>query len=284
MGLVNTINHDGVEHSGYLAFLSLLAFFPFLVFFVAIAGFFGNLDVGARLVGIVLRNLPADITAALRPRILEIISGPPQGLLTLAILGTIWTASSAVEGLRTTLNRAYRVTTPPSYILRRLLSILQFMIITIAVLFAMLLLILSPIVIEHLKEHFSFLALIDPVWNYLRYIFSISILFFAVATAYYTLPNVRQSPLSVLPGAAIVVILWLFAGWLLEIYLKTFHQVNLVYGSLGGMIATLLFFYISSLILIYGAEVNYLIEKALGNKFIMKDKREKKPTITRDIS
>src|ERR1700752_297680 len=87
MGLVNTINHDGVEHSGYLAFLSLLAFFPFLVFFVALAGFLGNLEIGARLVHIMLQNLPHDLTKALQPRILEIISGPPQGLLTLAIFG-----------------------------------------------------------------------------------------------------------------------------------------------------------------------------------------------------
>src|SRR5579871_4005544 len=99
-GLINTINHDGVEHSGYMAFLSLLAFFPFLVFFVAIAGFLGNLQIGARFVGIVFRSLPQDLTISLKPRILEIISGPPQGLLTIAILGTIWTASSAVEGLR----------------------------------------------------------------------------------------------------------------------------------------------------------------------------------------
>jgi len=276
MGLVNTINHDGVEHSGYLAFLSLLAFFPFLVFFVAVAGFLGNLEIGARFVHIMLQSLPHDLTAALKPRIIEIISGPPQGLLTIAIFGTIWTASSAVEGLRTTLNRAYRVSTPPSYIWRRLLSVLQFIIVTIFALLAMLLLILGPIMVDHIRVHFGFLWIIAPLWVYIRYAFSIIVLFLAVAAAYYALPNVRQRVMWVIPGAATAVVLWLIAAGLLTLYLNDFKQVNMVYGSLGGMIATLLFFYISALILIYGAEVNYLIEKSLGRKFVVKDKRVKK--------
>lgn len=277
MGLVNTIHHDGVEHSGYLAFLSLLAFFPFLVFFVAVAGFLGNLEIGDRFVHIMLQNLPHNLTAALKPRIIEIISGPPQGLLTIAIFGTVWTASSAVEGLRTTLNRAYRVSTPPAYIWRRLLSVLQFIIVTIFALLAMLLLIVGPIAVDHIQIHFGFLWIIEPLWVYLRYAFSIAVLFFAVATAYYALPNVRQRLVWVIPGAAIAVALWLVAAGLLTLYLNDFTQVNLVYGSLGGMIATLLFFYISALILIYGAEVNYLIEKSLGRKFVVKDERVKKP-------
>ena len=38
----NTINHDGIEHAGYLAFLGLLALFPFLVFFFSLIGFMGQ--------------------------------------------------------------------------------------------------------------------------------------------------------------------------------------------------------------------------------------------------
>src|SRR5580693_249774 len=92
--IVNTINHDGIEHAGYLAFLGLLALFPFLVFMVAVIGVIGQGESGAAFITSLLQALPEHITAALKPRVVEIISGPPQGLLTVSILGAIWTASS----------------------------------------------------------------------------------------------------------------------------------------------------------------------------------------------
>jgi membrane protein len=74
----------------------------------------------------------------------------------------------------------------------------------------------------------------------------------------------------VLPGAAIVTLLWMEAAQLLSGYLSNFNQVNLIYGSLGSVIAALLFFYISNIIFIYGAELNYLLKRALGEKIEQK--------------
>ena len=95
-------------------------------------GFIGQTELGTGFVKFILDNeiVPENVMRGLEPRLGEIASGPPQGLLTIAILGAIWTASSAVEGLRTILNRAYRVKTPPAYIWRRLLSVAQFLFIT----------------------------------------------------------------------------------------------------------------------------------------------------------
>src|ERR1039457_4719681 len=86
---VNTVEHDGIEHAGYLAFLGLLALFPFLVFVVALAGFIAEGEAGGQFIRLVLAHLPPDMVQALPPRISEIISGPPQGLLTVSILGAI---------------------------------------------------------------------------------------------------------------------------------------------------------------------------------------------------
>ena len=142
------MEHDGVEHAGYLAFLGLLALFPFLVFLASVIGVIGQGEQGAAFISSILQALPADITAAIKPRILEIISGPPQGLLTISICGAIWTASSAVEGIRTVLNRAYRVHTPPAYPLRRLLSIAQLMLFTSIIIMGMLLVVTLPSLFE----------------------------------------------------------------------------------------------------------------------------------------
>lgn len=268
MAADNTVNHDGIEHAGYLAFLGLLALFPFLVFLVALAGTFGENFAQAELIRVVIANMPENVVRALEPRMVEITTGPSQGLLTIAILGAIWTSSSAVEGLRTVLNRAYRVHTPPSYLWRRLLSIAQLLVLTGAIIIGMGLIVVWPIVWQYFQV---FLPLVDAeavstsIGN-LSYIIGALLLFFVVSSLYYVLPNVRQTWVSVFPGAALAVVLWMLAAHLISLYLSNFDQVNIIYGSLGGIIAALLFFYILGVIFIFGAEFNFLLKRSTGER------------------
>ncbi len=271
--VANTVNHDGIEHAGYLAFLGLLALFPFLVFMVSVIGFIGQGEAGERLIAEALSVLPEHVTAALKPRVVEIISGPPQGLLTVAILGAIWTASSAVEGIRTVLNRAYHVTTPPAYWLRRSLSVLQLLIFTAILITAMLALVFLPIVLANIERWLG-IALMDGSDHELGRLviwLAVGAIFAAVSTIYYTIPNIKQSFIAVWPGALVVVVLWLSAANLFTMYLSNFNQVNLIYGSLGGIIAALLFFYICNVIFIFGAELNYEITRALGLRVVERE-------------
>lgn len=263
---VLTVYHDGIEHAGYLAFLGLLSLFPFLVFVAAIAGVLGQGVAGAALITSVLKSLPWQVAAALEPRVVEIVSGPPQGLLTLAIIGAIWTASSAVEGIRTVLNRAYHVTAPPAYWWRRSLSVLQLLAFTFVLIMAMLLIVFLPILLHHLELIFGegFIPGDESSWRNVIYFMAPFILFFAIASIYYALPNIRQRFIAVAPGALVVMLLWIGAARLFTLYLMNFNQVNLVYGSLGGIIAALIFFYICNIIFIFGAELNYQIVHALG--------------------
>lgn len=268
----NTVRHDGIEHAGYLAFLGLLALFPFLVFMVALAGFIGEGQAGSEFIRLILAQLPHDMVTALRPRIAEIISGPPQGLLTVSILGALWTSSSEVEGYRTVLNRAYDVTAPPAYIWRRLLSIAQTLILSFVLVVFMMALVIVPVALEKLSVLLGKHLHIDPsAIDQIAYV-SILAIFVVISAAYYFLPNIRQNIISVVPGAAIATMLLIFAVKLLALYISQFNQVNLIYGSLGGLIATLLFFYVSNIIFIYGAELNHLIKVSLGERIEQKHK------------
>lgn len=265
--------HDGIEHAGYLAFLGLLAMFPFLVFLVSVIGVLGQGVSGASFISSLLQTLPSDITAALRPRIIEIISGPPQGLLTVSILGAIWTASSGVEGIRTVLNRAYRVTTPPAYWLRRLLSIAQLMVFTSILIIGMLTVVALPLILQHIENFVGMQPFeADEKFGNILFYFTIFSLFIAVSYIYYMLPNIKQRLVSVIPGAALVVVLWIGAAYLFTKYLSNFNQVNLIYGSLGGIIAALVFFYICNIIFIFGAELNHQIVEVLGLRTVEREK------------
>jgi len=269
--IVDLINHDGVEHAGYLSFLIMLTFFPFLVFFMATVGFIGNEALGNQLVQIILDSDFANFIDALKPRIIEITSTPPQGLLTIAIVSAIWTASSIFEGLRTILNKAYRVSSSPAYVFRRLLSFVEFIIAVFIIISFLVMLVLLPWLWNYLDSYFhvndyAFLAIFAPEGVAFRYIVLIGFGLLLVSFSYYSLPNTKQKLKYTMPGALIVLAGWALFSMLFKYYIANFPSVNVIYGSIAGIIIALLYFYVCSLIYIFGAEMNYQLEKTFWTK------------------
>lgn len=252
------VYHDGVEHSGYMSFMVLLSIFPFLVFFIAITSFFGASELGQNFINLITENTPENTIDIIKNRIKELNAAPPQQLMTLAILGSIWTASSFVECLRTILNRVYEIKSPPPYLHRRVLSIIQFFIISILITFLMLLLIIIPIIIERLPIIAQMIKGYESVLYFTKYILIVFSLFCGASSLYYIIPNTKIKFKHVVPGALITVALWMLSGYFLSKYIIYYTQLNMIYGSLGSIIITLLFFYIINMIFIYGAEFNYL--------------------------
>lgn len=263
--IIKTVDHDGVEHAGYMSFMVILSIFPFFVFLLALTSFFGELELGGRFIEIVLDNIPNEASQSFKNRIYELQNSPPQSLLTLAIAGTIWTASSFVECIRTILNRVYEIKSPPNYIFRRLLSILQFLLISLVIMAAMLLLVLFPIALAKVPEIASlvngYFDEYKEILGVTRYLLLYLSLFFTASSLYYLLPNAKITFSEVVPGALLTVILWIASGHLLSKYIVYYNQLTLVYGSLGSIIVTLIFFYIINMVFIYGAEFNFLLNK-----------------------
>lgn len=269
----NLVDNHGLEVAGYLTFLALLALFPYLVLMVSAAGHLGQGEAGRQLIDLALNNLPHDAVAALQPRIEEITSGPPQNLLTFAIFGAIWTSSSAVEAVRGVLNRAYRVRKPPAYLLRRLMSIGQVFILTFTLLVVMVVAVVAPLAMGYISHHTG-IIISNDVGHFFTISFkyiAIGVMFSVIAIFYYVLPNIKQSLLAVAPGAALVVLLWVGAASLVSFYLNDISNVSLIYGSLSGLIATLIFFYVMNVIFIYGAEFNHQLMVMLGHRIEEKE-------------
>ncbi len=260
---VKVVEHDGVEHSGYMSFIILLSIFPFLVFLLALTTFIGASELGQNFIVYFIDTMPELATDSLKSRINELGKSPPQSLMTLAIVGSIWTASSFVECLRTILNRVYEINTPPPYIRRRLLSIVQFLIISILITFIMFLLVIIPIFLSKIQVIVEVIDQYKHILNFLRYSIILGSLFMTASSLYYIVPNKQLSFSDVAPGALLTVILWVISGYLLSTYIMYYHQLSVIYGSLGGIIVTLIFFYIINIIFIYGAEFNYLLKKSV---------------------
>ncbi|HEX6959778.1 MAG TPA: YihY/virulence factor BrkB family protein [Ferrovibrio sp.] len=246
----------GLEIAGNIAYTGLLAIFPFLVFLASLAGFIGGYADSFASVRAALDLLPADIARTLQPVIQQILNSADGSLLTLGFLGAIWFASSGFDSLRVALNAAYDVDEPRSWWVRKLRSIGGVVVGGIVFLLLSVLVIFGPLIWKAIL----WVAPLDESrrWPFalFRYGLATLVLFAALMALHRWLPGRCLTWRTLLPGVIATTILWLLAAWLYSVYLATLGNYGATYGSLGGVIATLVFFYFSAVLFIFGAEFN----------------------------
>ena len=106
---VNYIRHQSANQAGSVAFSSVLAMFPLLLFLSAAAGFMGEPGAAAGLAERIMDYAPPVVAEALAPAVDEVLGQRSRALLAIGIIATIWAASSGAQAVRTALNRAYGV-------------------------------------------------------------------------------------------------------------------------------------------------------------------------------
>ncbi|MCB1972261.1 MAG: YihY/virulence factor BrkB family protein [Geminicoccaceae bacterium] len=249
-------NDEGFVLAGYIAFTALFAMFPFMIFLLALAGFMGWGGAAADAIEIGLEILPPEVEGVLRPVVTELRGGPHGTLLTVSIALSVWFSSSGLESLRHALNLAFRVKDPPAFWANRLRSMALTVVYAAIILTAMLVLVGLPIA----REVVTWLAERDlfdrNLYTVVRYVIGVILLLTFTIGLYLSLTNTDLRLRDVLPGALISVTLWVVATAAYSIYLRNFGRYSILYGSLGGVIFTLFFFYISAIIFIFGAQIN----------------------------
>ena len=103
------VYNDGFIHAGNLAYLSLLALFPFFILAAAMAHLLGQTQDAQLTVFNILRRLPPDVASTLRGPIYEVLEARTGPLLWFGAIVGLWTATSFIETLRDILRRAYGV-------------------------------------------------------------------------------------------------------------------------------------------------------------------------------
>jgi membrane protein len=254
--IVHFINDGGTTQAGSIAFTTLFALFPFLIFLTTLAGEFGQEEAARRFVDLWLEGLPAEVGSAIRPAIDQVVNVRRTGLMTVSILVAVWTASSGLEALRTALNYAYGIEESRPFWLLRLQSIVFTIIMSAAILVLMVVVVAGPFIWDFLVH----LLKVPPSWGWtytaVRYLLAVLVLYAVVALLYQWLPNRHLRGYEILPGAAVTVVAWLITASLFSLYLQNLGRFSVTYGSLGGIVVTLMFFYLSAAIFIFGAEVN----------------------------
>jgi len=253
---VGTYN-DGFIHAGNLAYLSVLAIFPFFITGAAIFSLIGEESERAATINTILYALPPVVGEVIAPVARSVVEARSGWLLWGGGLVGLWTVGNLVETIRDILRRAYGTRPTKGFWHYRLLS-------TGIILAAVVLLMLSLIAqfligaaqeviaawVPHLYDAIDSLSLSRLVPAFALYL-SLYLIFLTLTPAAY-----RKRRYPKWPGALVVTAWWVGTTAALPPLLRSVWQYDLTYGSLAGIMIALFFFWLVGLGMVMGAELN----------------------------
>jgi membrane protein len=253
---------DVVGLSAQLSYYFFLALFPAILFLLSLASFFP------------LSNLTDDIGRSLgsviSPQVLQLIQDQMRrlannedgGLLTLGFAGALWSSSAAVVSIVRALNRAYDIEEGRPWWKVRLIASGLTLGVAAIVLVAMSVVLAGPALAEKIGAATGWGAPFEWAWNVLQWPLAFLLVTTAIGLIYYFGPDAEQDWAWITPGAVTATILWLVISLLFKLYVANFTDYEGSYGTVGGVIVVLLWFYVSGLAVLTGAELNAEIEHA----------------------
>jgi membrane protein len=251
------VYNDGFIHAGNLAYLSILALFPFFILAAAVAQLFGRTEDSARTVATILSELPPNVAATLQAPINEVLTARTGPLLWFGAFVGLWTAASFVETIRDILRRCYGVKFCAPFWEYRLGSIAMIAGSVILLMIAFAASVALSSVQAAIERWFPLTQELIGTLEFLRVVPAAALfltfyaLFYALTPARY-----RKNHCKKWPGALLITAWWLITVELLPYVLDWIGGYDLTYGSLAGVMIVLLFFFVIGLGVVMGAELN----------------------------
>jgi membrane protein len=257
------VYNDGFIHAGNLAFLALLALFPFFILAAALAQILGQTESGAQTVATILAQLPSEVASTLRRPVAEVLSARTGPLLWIGGMVGLWTAGSFVETIRDILRRAYGVKYSAPFWHYRLSSIAVILGAVVLLMFAFAITVVLTSVQHAIAAWVPFADNVVDALNIYRYLPAIAlfatnyILFYLLTPTRYRRRGCRKWP-----GALLITAWWLATVEVLPEAIGLLGGYDLTYGSLAGVMVVLIFFFMVGLGVVAGAELNAALAEA----------------------
>lgn len=246
------------------AYYYLLAIVPLLILLLSILPYL-QID-PQRAVDFIGTVLPGEVASTFEETIVSVVSTPRGGLLTVGILGTLWSASNAMNAFIEATNQAYDVEETRSFIKMKATAILLTLFMLVAVIIALVLPIFGGAIIDMINSFMNLPSQMQILFQVLRWVVSIIVMSLVLACLYKFAPNKHFPFKEVWIGAIIATILWQLVSLGFSIYVANFGSYSATYGSLGGLIVLMLWFFLTGLILVVGAEINAILHKRKNTK------------------
>jgi membrane protein len=247
---------SGFSMAGAVAYSLVLSLFPFCIFLGTIAGYFGGEALAKQAVEQLFEMAPAPVVEAIAPEVMAVMGQSRFGLLTFGAVIALFFATSAIESLRAALNVAYRVKERRTYFMCLLESSMFVVLSAIGMLVLAWGVVVGPQVATRFKPDWL-LWLADTGWVALlvRYAIVIAAIGSQLVAYHLWLAAGQRRLGDVWPGVLLSIVLWLIAAQLFGSWL-TISDYSRFYAGLTQIMSALVFFQVSAIIVILGAELN----------------------------
>lgn len=244
-----------------LAYFFLLSFFPLLLVVVSTLPF---LDINQEHVFRFIQTIvPAEVFMLTQGTIVEVLTTyNGGGVLSIGILGTLWSASRGMNAIIKTLNEAYE-TEPKMGIINRAWSLVFTVLLILILLLALIVPIFGQRYVYLLFDFLGVETSFVDFWNYVQWILPPLLIFIVLLLLYWVIPYTesRVHIVTVLPGTVFSTISWVVLIYGFSFYVKHFGNFTFTYGSIASVIIFMLWLYFTGMILIFGGILNAAMHK-----------------------
>ncbi|SDO25064.1 YihY/virulence factor BrkB family protein [Alkalicoccus daliensis] len=242
--------HQLINLGAQCAYFLLLSIFPFLLVIVSLFSF---LPFTLTDVYLLLENtyVPPGVLIVIEEQWNVLTDDTQPGLLSIGALLTLWTASLALNSILGSLNLAYNVTEDRGFIKQRLIAI----VLTIAMFFVVIVALVMQVAGVHVQEWLGVEIMFFEL-NLLRWLLSSAIIFLVFLVLYWIGPSMWLRFRDVYIGALVATAGWQLVSYVFSVYVSRFADFAATYGTIGTVIAVMIWFHLISLILLIGGEIN----------------------------
>lgn len=253
----NKVGRNAAAMTYYLLF----AMFPFFIFVTSLLGLLHlptlTLD------GQITRFLPEDVVAFLNLAIEHITKSSNNALLTFGLVFSVWFPLRAVSNLMEAINDIYGEEKSGSHSIRTaILTALTIVLIPVT----LLLLLLGERVLGFVGEYIPISAEFITGWSRMRFVPMAAALLFVLSAVYFFSPSKRQKARFILPGAILSMGVWMLFSLVFSYYVDHMGRYSIIYGSIGVIIALLVWMDWSMITMLMGAVFNVALKETYDTK------------------
>lgn len=252
--------HSVSAYSAQMAFFLMLSIFPFFIFLFTVLG---RLSINSDILITVLETFfPKEVHKLTIAFIETQIVVEGNRLLSISILGIIWSASKGVRALMVSMNKAYEIKETRSFLIVKFLDMIYTVLIVLVILVLLTLPNIGIEVFNFINQYVNINWEIFETFNLVKTILIPSTLTLLMGLIYKYVPNIKLKFKDIIWGTTFSIVGWAFLSYFFTIFVNEFANYKVVYGSLATVIILMFWLYFSSMLLIIGGEINSIIKES----------------------
>jgi membrane protein len=256
------IQFDIDVRAAAVAFNFTLAIFPSIIFMFSLIPYIPLAHLDQRIISLLADVMPEGIFKEAQNTIVEIVSKPRGGVLSLGFIFALYASTSGVMALMRAFNMTDRTVEKRGFIKARLIAVMVNFFLTFVLVLAILVLIVGRLSVDFLFDEgilnrdITFYTI-----QFLSYLVIFFVFFITISIIYYFAPVSHKRWKFMNVGSITAAILTILITNLFSYYLSNFASYNRLYGTIGTFIALMVWLYLVALILILGFEINASIQE-----------------------